>query len=533
MYDLLIKNGTVVDGTGAPRFQADVAVKDGKIARIAPGIAEEAETVIDARGLVVAPGFIDTHTHSDGTVFSPETTGYNHLEDGATTELAGQCGSMAAPYYGEFDPSHGISKEEYERICESYTSYFAYVDSIPHGANLAFFAGQGPIRGKVMGFGDGTPDEEQLEQMRSLMREAMECGCLGFSTGLVYTPSVFAGTHELVEIAKVAHEYGGVYTTHIRGEGNQLKESIEEALVIGRESGIPVNISHIKVIGRQNEGNSRDIIRYIEENQKAGMTITADQYPFTGGSAPLISQIPPKYLTAGKAEGLRCLAESAELRKQAEWSIFHEAHEFESNIYSAGYEGCLIAGAYKTKEHIGKTLAQLAEEQGKTPFDACIDLLAANDGIVQGIYFSQNDSDLLNFMSQPWVMCGSDWSDYGAVVDREKKYGSHPRAMGTMARRLELIRANGLWTLEDAVYRLTGMPSEVYGLPMIGKLKEGLNADITVFDYKNVWANADYDHPFRKNNGIEYVIVNGKTAVKNGEFTGVKNGKVLRMKRER
>ena len=338
---------------------------------------------------------------------------------------------------------------------------------------------------------------------------------------------------KLVEIAKVAHEYGGVYTTHIRGEGNQLKESIEEALVIGRESGIPVNISHIKVIGRQNEGNSRDIIRYIEDNQKAGMTITADQYPFTGGSAPLISQIPPKYLTAGKAEGLRCLAESAELRKQAEWSIFHEAHEFESNIYSAGYEGCLIAGAYKTKEHIGKTLAQLAEEQGKTPFDACIDLLAANDGIVQGIYFSQNDSDLLNFMSQPWVMCGSDWSDYGAVVDREKKYGSHPRAMGTMARRLELIRDNGLWTLEDAVYRLTGMPSEVYGLPMIGKLKEGLNADITVFDYKNVRANADYDHPFRKNNGIEYVIVNGKTAVKNGEFTGVKNGKVLRMKRER
>ena len=263
MYDLLIKNGTVVDGTGAPRFQADVAVKDGKIARIAPEIAEEAETVIDARGLVVAPGFIDTHTHSDGTVFSPETTGYNHLEDGATTELAGQCGSMAAPYYGEFDPSHGISKEEYERICESYTSYFAYVDSIPHGANLAFFAGQGPIRGKVMGFGDGTPNEEQLEQMRSLMREAMECGCLGFSTGLVYTPSVFAGTHELVEIARVAHEYGGVYTTHIRGEGNQLKESIEEALVIGRESGIPVNISHIKVIGRQNEGNSRDIIRTV------------------------------------------------------------------------------------------------------------------------------------------------------------------------------------------------------------------------------------------------------------------------------
>ena len=533
MYDLLIKNGTVIDGTGAPRFMADVAVKDGKIAKIAAKIEDKAAQVIDAKGLFVTPGFIDTHTHSDGTVLNLESTGYNHLEDGATTELAGQCGSMVAPYYGEFDPSRGISKEEYVKICESYTSYFNYVDSIPHGANLAFFAGQGPIRGKVMGFGAGTPNEEQLQQMRDLMKEAMECGCLGFSTGLVYTPSVFAGTEELIEIAKVANEYGGVYTTHIRGEGNQLKDSIEEALVIGRASGIPVNISHIKVIGHHNEGNSVDIIKYIEENQKAGMTITADQYPFTGGSAPLISQIPPKYLTEGKEVGLRKLAESAELRKQAEWSIFNEYDEFESNIYSAGYEGCLIAGAYKTEEHVGKTLAQIAEEQGKTPFDACIDLLAANEGIVQGIYFAQNESDLLNFMKQPWVMSGSDWSDYTAVVDREKKAGSHPRGMATMVRRLELIRDHGLWTLEDAIYRMTGMPSEVYGLPMIGKLKEGMNADITIFDNANIKAHADYDHPFRRNDGIEYVIVNGGIAVQNGEYTGLKNGKLLRMKREK
>ena len=532
MYDLLIKNGMVIDGTGAPRFQADVAVKDGVIVKIAAEITEEAENVIDAKGLFVSPGFIDTHTHSDATVFKKDSTGYNHLEDGSTTELAGQCGSMVAPYYGEFDPSRGIAKEEYAKICESYTSYFNYIDSIPHGLNLAVFAGQGPIRGKVMGFGAGTPNEEQLQQMRDLMKEAMECGALGFSTGLVYTPSVFAGTEELIEIAKVAKEYGGVYTTHIRGEGNQLKDSIEEALVIGRASGIPVNISHIKVIGHHNEGNSADIVKYIEENQAAGMTITADQYPFTGGSAPLISQIPPKYLTEGKAEGLRKLKESAELRKQAEWSIFNEADEFESNIYSADYEGCLIAGAYKTEDAIGKTLAQIAEEEGKTPFDACIDLLAANEGIVQGIYFAQNDSDLLHFLKQPWVMAGSDWSDYQAVVDREKKGGSHPRGMATMVRRLELIRDNNLWSLEDAIYRMAGMPSEVYGLPMIGKLKEGLNADITIFDYDKIKAHADYDHPFRRNEGIEYVIVNGGVAVEHGEFTGLKNGRVLRMKRE-
>ena len=533
MFDLLIKNGMVIDGTGAPRFKADVAVKDGVIAKIAAEITEPAEKVIDAAGLIVSPGFIDTHTHTDKVIFKKDLTGYNHLEDGATTELAGQCGSHATPYYGEFDPSIGISEEEYAKICENYTTYFAYADSIPHGPNIAFFAGQGPIRGKVMGFGEGTPNEEQLQQMRDLMKEAMECGALGFSTGLVYTPSVFAGTEELIEIAKVANEYGGVYTTHIRGEGNQLKDSIEEALVIGRASGIPVNISHIKVIGHHNEGNSVDIVKYIEENKAAGMTITADQYPFTGGSAPLISQIPPKYLTEGKAASLKKLAESAELRKQAEWSIFNEADEFESNIYSAGYEGCLIAGAYKTEDAIGKTLAQIAEETGKAPFDACIDLLVANEGIVQGIYFAQNESDLLYFLQQPWVMAGSDWSDYQDVVDREKKGGSHPRGMATMVRRLELIREHGLWSLEDAIYRMTGMPSEVYGLPMIGKLKEGLNADITIFDYKNIKANCDYDHPFRRNDGIEYVIVNGGIAVEHGEFTGLKNGRVLRMKREK
>ncbi|MBQ2651594.1 MAG: D-aminoacylase [Clostridia bacterium] len=528
MYDLLIKNGTVVDGTGAPRYLADVAVEGGLIAKIAPVINEPAKRILDAKGLIVSPGFIDTHTHSDMILFNPKTTGYNHLEDGATTELAGQCGSLSAPYYGEYNPTCGVSKEEFARICESYTSFFRYAESIPHGPNQAYFAGQGPIRGKVMGFGEGTPNEAQLQQMRDLMQEAMECGALGFSTGLVYTPSVFAGTEELIEIAKVAHKYGGVYTTHIRGEGNQLKESIEEALVIGRASGIPVNISHIKVIGHHNEGKSQEIIEWLDENRKAGMTIWADQYPFTGGSAPLIAQIPPKYLTEGKEIGLRKLVESAELRQKAEWSIFNEIDEFESNIFSAGYEGCLIAGAYKTQEHLGKTIAQLAEEWGKAPFDTVVELLAQNEGIVQGIYFAQNQSDLLNFLAQPWVMGGSDWSDYADIIDPETHAGGHPRAMATLVHRLELVRDNGIESLESAVHRITGLPAKVYDLPSIGLLKEGMAADITVFDYAALKCNADYDYPYRRNEGIHYVIVNGGIAVENGRFTGLKNGRVLR-----
>lgn len=343
MYDLIIKNGTLIDGTGAPRFKADIAVSDGIIVKIAPNLEGEAKRVLDAGGLIVSPGFIDTHTHSDSSILAPNVTGYNHLEDGATTEIAGQCGTFVAPYYGEYTPNPYITEEKLAEIAKSYASYFEYAESLSLGTNLAFFAGQGGIRGKVMGLGEGEPNEAQIAEMKALMAEAMECGCLGFSTGLVYTPSVFAGTNELIEIAKTAHEYGGIYTTHIRGEGNTLKESIEEALVIGRASGIPVNISHIKVQGHHNEGNSHDIIKYIEENQKAGMVITADQYPFLGGSAPLVSQIPPKYLTKGKLEGVIALRDP-ELRAKALWSIFNEAEEFESNLYSAGFEGTLIAG---------------------------------------------------------------------------------------------------------------------------------------------------------------------------------------------
>ena len=334
MYDLLIKNGTVVDGTGAPRFQADVAVKDGKIARIAPEIAEGAETVIDARGLVVAPGFIDTHTHSDGTVFSPETTGYNHLEDGATTELAGQCGSMAAPYYGEFDPSHGISREEYERICESYTSYFAYVDSIPHGANLAFFAGQGPIRGKVMGFGDGTPDEEQLEQMRGLMREAMECGCLGFSTGLVYTPSVFAGTHELVEIAKaegadaIAHGCTGKGNDQVRFE-LAIKRFAPDMPIIapwrewdikGRDEEIDYAEAHnvpLKISRETNYSKDKNLWHLSHEGLDLEDPANEPQYEKEGflelGVSPIQAPDKPTYVTIHFEKGIPTAIDGKEM----------------------------------------------------------------------------------------------------------------------------------------------------------------------------------------------------------------------------
>ena len=528
MYDLVIRNGLVVDGTGAPAFKGDVAVKDGRIAAVAAHIEETGREEIDAHGKCVAPGFIDVHTHSDARIFDETVTGWNHLEAGTTTELVGQCGSQVVPWYeGALSRTYGMDEQELREVCSSFHNYMKYAETRSLGTNIAVLAGQGSIRGKVMGLGAGLPDEKQTAQMRDIMTEAMEAGCLGFSTGLVYTPSVFAGPDEITEIARAAHAKGGIYTSHIRGEGNALLSSIDEALEVGRKSGIPVNISHIKVIGKHNEGRSKDAIALIEKAQAEGLRVTADLYPFTGGSAPLASQLPPKYLTDGIAESVKKLSDP-ELRKKVLWSIMNEPDEFESNIFSAGFDGTLLCGCSATPQYVGKTLGEIGREEGRDPFDVCCDILMRNGGVVQGIYMSQNESDMLRFLAQPWVMSGSDWSDGSEPVDPEHIAGSHPRGLATMTRRLELIREHKIESLESAVHRMTGMAADVYDLPQVGRLQPGKKADITIFDWDNVRAHADYVHPFRRNEGIETVIVSGEVAVKNGRFTGVRCGKILK-----
>ena len=526
MFDLLIQNGTLVDGTGSRRYAADLAIKDGVIVKIAPHITEEAARTIDASGLIVSPGFIDPHTHTDGIILEG-TDSYNRLEQGVTTEFAGMCGGLPAPTYPGGMHQERMTPEMYE-TCSTYEGFFDAVAQLDLGVNIGFFAGQSNIRGAVMGYSDAKPTEEQIDEMRDLMRQGMEAGCFGVSTGLVYVPSVYATTEEIVEIAKVAHAYGGLYTSHIRGEGRHLVESVEEAIDIGRKSGIPVNISHIKVIGKENEGRSADVLRIIEESNAEGIQVTADQYPFTGSGAPLLAQIPPKFQTEGIEKTLEKLADPA-ARKEVERAIWEDVEEFESNIYAAGYDGCLFDSCSVTPEYVGRTIGEIAREQGKDPFDACCDIIVQNHGVLHCIYFNQNDSDLLNYMAHPLVVGASDTSDFTKHYPEDKVAGTHPRSTATMTRRLELIRDHGLMSLEESIHRITGKTAEIYKLSHLGRLAEGLNADITIFDYKAVKANCDYIHPYRRNDGIHYVIVNGKVAVEDGVANGVLAGKLLRL----
>lgn len=531
MYDVIIRGGTVVDGTGAGRYVADVAVQGGQVAKIAPQIQGEALREIDAKGKIVSPGFIDYHSHSDGSIlFGPDA--YNYLEQGVTTEITGQCGSAPAPCYPGLikEAGENLSEaqvEELTRICDNYQSFMDHVSKMELGNNIAFYIGQGSVRGRVMGYDDSQPTQQQLEEMKAWVRQAMECGYLGFTTGLVYAPSVYAGEAELVELAKVVGEYGGSYASHIRGEADNVVESVEEAIHIGEAAGIPVIISHLKVIGKHNEGLSAKVLEVIEQANARGVKVRADQYPYLAGSAPFISCIPPKFHVGGVEQLVENLKDPA-FRKKVTDSIQNEYQEFASNLVDAGFDGTLMAGCAKTQQYVGKTIAQIAQEENKDPWDVCYDLLVENDGVAQGIYFSQNESDMLRIIGHPYVMGGSDWSNYTTHLDREKVGGGHPRGTSTFITRLALLRDHGLQTLEQAVHSVTGLPAEMSGIEGIGVLKEGAHADICVFDYAALGADSDYIHPFRKNRGLEYVLVNGKVAVEGGEYNGVKNGCVLK-----
>ncbi len=531
MYDILIKNGQIIDGSGKPAFYGDIAVKDGKIARIAPEIEGEAERVIDASGKQVAPGFIDTHSHSDSAVYSGSDC-YNYIEQGVTTQVAGQCGSGLAPYYGELRRKHRLTDEQEQRWAEVGrlpSTFMAEAEKVPMGTNVAYFAGHSAIRGKVMGMSPDAPNEQQMNEMKAYVKDAMEAGYLGMSTGLVYAPSVYCTTEELVELAKVMAPYKGMYVSHIRGEGNNLLPAVREVIRIGEEAGVPAFISHLKVMGECNKGASVQVLREMDEAVERGVEIYADQYPYTAGSAPLSSQIPPKFLVGGTTVWIENI-KKPEVRAQILHSIFNEVEEFESGIYHSGFDGALITAAKLTPEYVNMTIGQIARQRGVEPIDAMCDLLIANEGVAQGVYFHISVPDLMNIMAHPRVFCGADTSNYGNTrLDPETVGGGHPRSAGTMVRRLELVRDFRLRTMEESIKNVTWDAACALKLGNHGRLQEGWDANITIFEYDKLHACADYVHPRRRNTGIHWVLVNGVVAAENGvSIPGIRAGKVIK-----
>lgn len=535
MLDLLIQNGLIVNGTGGKPFHGDVAVENGKIVRIAPKITLEAKTVFDAAGKVVSPGFIDNHSHGDYYCLFG-TTGYNLLEQGITTEIAGNCGGGAIPYYeGLLDGVRGVAPDEaiemVKHATASFSAFSAAAQELRMGTNMAIYAPHGNIRALVMGYSPEKPTPEQMERMKTLLTEAMESGFVGLSTGLIYPPSVYADTEELTELCRVVAAYRGCYSSHVRGECDTVVQAVAEAIEIGERSGCDVVISHHKIGGIANAGLSKETLRLIAEaNERGIIRVRADQYPFLAGQTALTSALPERFATSGVARMVERLQESA-FRQEVASAIF--ASESQSLLKFSGFEGCLILGAPKTPDAVGQTIAQIAKQRGTDEISTVFDLLMENRGDVDAAYFYQNEQDMLQILASPFVMGGTDSGHNIMQFDREQLGGAHPRAMSTFPKRLRLVRERNILPLEEEIRRICYLPAEMCKLDGIGLLLEGYHADICVFDWEQIRENNDYHHPFRKNTGIELVVVNGEIAVQNGDYTGLKAGRLARRRNPR
>lgn len=526
MFDCIIKNAAIIDGTGSPSFTADIALAQGKIAAIG-NISADAEEVMDASGLTLAPGFIDVHGHSDLFAFVDPLRA-SKLCQGITTEICGQCGLGPAPVSEEFYPHYtGYFQNQGAPIypeCKQFTNFGAYLkhmDTLPLGINLVYFIPHGTVRMAVMGLSPAAPTPSQLCRMQDMVEDAMQNGAVGLSSGLMYAPGSFAHKEELEALCHVIGRYNGIYSSHIRDQSDFLEQSVQETITVAQHGGARANISHHKASGRQNWGKVTATCRMIRE---AAIPVTHDVYPYAASSTVISSTVPPRYLKMGSDMLLRHLQDAA-YHKAFESAIFQPEEEFENPLLSCGYDGILIINATVTEDAIGKTITQYAKFLGTTPFQAYMKLLVDNALAVTYIGFSMSEQDVDTLIRDPLCMFGTD-ALYVAGMPM-----THPRAIGSFPRILaKSVREKQLITLPEAIRKMTLLPAETYGIKNKGWIAVGYDADLVLFNAQTINDFADYTAPLLPNTGIARVYVNGSLAVENDNATGVKNGRVVRVR---
>ena len=513
--DVLIRNVKIIDGSGAAMRIGTVGIDGGKI-RL-NDLPESAGRVIDGTGLTLTPGFIDCHSHGD-RILGEAFGDLCKLNQGVTTQLAGQCGNSMAPL--GLEPKDGREPDPRNR---RWSSYADHVETLPMALNTALFIGFNTIRIAVMGYTDRKPTEAEVREMQTHLKDAMEHGALGMSSGLAYIPGTYTDTDDVVEIAKVMAPYGGIYTTHMRNESFDLVNSVKEAVEIGRRAGVAVNISHFKAMGRSNWGSVEKAIAVIEKARAEGLQVTVDQYPYNCSMTQLYPCMPPWYFTGGVGKVVELLkdpAARAKIRREME----DPATPYE-NLYlnAGGFGGITACGAAATPEAEGKTIEEYAAMQGKDPFDAFFDLLIANDGIVPAVYHSIGDEDILKIIQLPYAMVGSD----GVVRSATEKV--HPRGWGAMVRAIDLFtKEEPVLSPEALIRKMTGLPADVYRLSGKGYIREGHDADLVLFDETRLEDRATYQDPTALAGGIEAVFVGGKIVYREGALTGETPGKLIR-----
>ncbi|MBW3672293.1 MAG: D-aminoacylase [Acidobacteria bacterium] len=517
-FDLVIRNGRVVDGTGAPWYRADVAVRGDTIVEIGELDGASAAVEIDARDQVVSPGFIDLLGWSHWPVLvDPQLEG--KVRQGVTTEATGEGRSPGPISETEAARRSAVG----DRGWTTLGGYMDAVDSRGSAINFALFVGATNPREIVLGKNEVQPTEQQMQEMEAIVAEAMREGAIGLSTSLVYVPAIYSTTGEIIRLARVAAQYGGVYFPHIRSENERIIEAVEEAITIGREAQIPVNIWHLKVSDRNKSGVMQQVLDMIEAARAEGVDVAANVYPYVASSTGLSALAPNWTLEGGYEKFLERLADP-EMREQ----IAEEIRQ--SGFYSriGGPEGALISHIPNRElaRYEMKRLSEVAEEMGREPVDALLYILENNPRSPQAIYFSMNEEDMRLALQKPWVSVGA---DSGAVVGEMKKSGAHPRAYGTFPRVVgHYVRDVGLFSLEEAVRKITSQAAARISLLDRGVLRPGMKADILVFDPDQIRDLSTFEDPHQYSVGIDHVIVNGVPVLRDREMTGALPGKILR-----
>jgi dihydroorotase/N-acyl-D-amino-acid deacylase len=529
-YDIIIRHGQVVDGSGRAGFTGDVAIKNDRIVRIGNLRNAKATREVDARGQVVAPGFIDMLGQSEQYVLI-DPRAMSKVMMGVTTEITGE-GESIAPLNERVLKEQEDFNRRFNLTVDWRTldEYFNRLTKQGAGVNLGTFVGATQIREYVIGYDNRPPTAAELEQMKQLVAAAMKDGALGLSTSLQYVPARFAKTDEIVELAKVASQYGGIYITHQRSEANAIDDSMKEVFEIARRANIPAEIWHFKTAYQKNWGRMPEMLRRITEARRQGLKITADVYPYVAGSTSLSACLPPWALEGGTDQMIGRLKDRA-TRERLKKEISADSKDWENIYLGSGGPGGILIGAVTNRElesWQGKRLAEIAAAQHKDPLDALLDFIIADHGQTGAIFFMMQESDMQAALKSPFV---SICTDSGARAKDGPLAGSksHPRGWGSYPRILgRYVRDEKLMPLELAIHKMTGLPASNVGLKQRGLLRPGYFADITIFDPKTVIDRATFEEPNQYPVGINYVIVNGEIEVDNGQRTPALAGKVLR-----
>ena len=488
--DILIRHGEVVDGSGSPPVKIDVGISGDRITFIGDGSGKRAKRTIEADGLIVAPGFIDPHTHTLEDLSNPKRSRNDaYLMQGVTTVITGNDGD------GPVETGATLEKWEKQGI----------------GTNAAIYIGEGAVRREVMGMADAAPTPDQLRRMEQLVQRGMTQGAIGMSTGLYYAPGSFASTEEVIDLAKVAASAGGVYDTHMRDESSYnigLIAAVQETIRIGREAGLPVHISHIKALGKDVWGKSSDVIAIIQQARAEGVNVTASQYPYVASGSSITASLVPRWAEAGGRQELLKRISDPEVRPRL-------ISEMLRNLDRRGGPDSLLIISGRDKQMIGKTLAQIAKDRSEPPVEAALQIVKAGGAGVAS--FNMREDDLKNFMRQDWVMTCSDGST------------GHPRKYGTFPRKLrKYVFDEHVITLPFAVRSSTSLTAQTFGLKQRGLLKNGYFADIVIFDPKTIRDLATFTDPEVLSTGVRYLMINGKLAVSDGQIQNVLAGLPLR-----